>query len=153
MFGRYTGILEETLEGREDGLVFDGGMWADGAVKVTERDADGNPVAYAPNDIAVDAETFNKATFFGNAESHIFDASFIKLREVRLGYRIPSDALGNLPFRSVNLALIGRNLWIIDKEVPHIDPETAFNTGNVQGLESNQVPSVRSFGFSVNLGL
>lgn len=142
MFGRYTGILEETLEGRDGSYVFDGERWADGAVK-----QDGSP-----NDIQVGAESFNKGTFFGNAESHTFDASYVKLRELRLGYSIPSQTLGNLPFRNVDLSLVGRNLWIIDKNVPHIDPETAFNTGNVQGLESNQIPSVRSFGFSVNLG-
>lgn len=143
MFGRYTGILEETLEGRDGDYVFDGGRWADGAVK-----EDGSP-----NDIQVDAETFNKATFFGNSESHIFDATYVKLRELRMGYTLPATWFDNLPFNSVNVALIGRNLWIIHKEAPHIDPETAFNTGNVQGLESNQFPSTRSLGFNVRFTL
>ena len=143
MFGRYTGILEETLEGREGGYVFDGGRWADGAVK-----QDGTP-----NDIETDAQTFNLDTFFGNSESHIFDATYVKLREVRLAYSLPVRWLSNIPFRSVDLGLVGRNLWIIHKEVPHIDPESAFNTGNVQGLESNQFPSVRSVGFNVRFTL
>lgn len=143
MFGRYTGVLEETLEGRDGDYVFDGGRWADGAVK-----QDGTP-----NDIQVDAQTFNRATFFGNSESHIFDATYVKLRELRMGYALPVAWFDNLPFNSIDLALIGRNLWIIHKEAPHIDPETAFNTGNVQGLESNQFPATRSFGFNVRFTL
>lgn len=143
MFGRYTGILEETLEGREGGLVFDGDRWADGAVK-----QDGTP-----NDIETNAQTFNEGTFFGNSESHIFDATYVKLRELRLGYSLPVNWLSGLPFRTVDLGIIGRNLWIIHKEVPHIDPETAFNAGNVQGLESNQFPSARSVGFNVRFTL
>ncbi|MEX0660918.1 MAG: SusC/RagA family TonB-linked outer membrane protein [Balneolaceae bacterium] len=143
MFGRYTGILEETLDGRDGDYVFDGGRWADGAVK-----QDGSP-----NDIPVDAEAFNKATFFGNSESHIFDATYVKLRELRMGYTLPTTWFENLPFNSIDVALVGRNLWIIHKEAPHIDPETAFNTGNVQGLESNQFPSTRSLGFNVRFTL
>jgi TonB-linked SusC/RagA family outer membrane protein len=143
MFGRYTGILKETLEGREGGLVFDGGRWASGAVK-----QDGTP-----NDIVVDAQDFNERTFFGNAESHIFDATYVKLRELRVGYNLPVSWLSDLPFRTVDVAFVGRNLWIIHKDAPHIDPETAFNTGNVQGFESNQFPSVRSIGFNVRFTL
>jgi TonB-linked SusC/RagA family outer membrane protein len=143
MFGRYTGILKETLEGREGGLIFDGGRWADGAVK-----QDGSP-----NDIVVEAQTFNERTFFGNAESHIFDATYVKLRELRVGYALPLNWLTELPFRSVDVALVGRNLWIIHKDAPHIDPETAFNAGNVQGFESNQFPSTRSIGFNVRFTL
>lgn len=143
MFGRYTGILEETLQGREEGFVFDGGRWADGAVKENGE----------PNDIPVSAEAFNKGTFFGNAESHIFEASYVKLREMRLSYRLPVDVVDSTPFRYVDFAVVGRNLWIISKDAPHIDPETAFNAGNIQGLESNQTPSLRSFGFNISFGL
>ena len=155
MFGRYTGILEETLEGRaeyaqnEDGVwqrvsggfVFDGGDWADGAVK-----QDGSP-----NDITVGAQEFN-SMFYGNLESHLFDATYVKLRELRLGYRLPASWLQTTPMRSVDLGLVGRNLLILHKDAPHIDPETAFNAGNLQGLESNQFPAVRSFGFNVRVG-
>jgi TonB-linked SusC/RagA family outer membrane protein len=156
MFGRYTGILTETLEGRAEyenidgtwvrtsgGFVFDGGRWADGAVK-----QDGTP-----NDIVVGAQEFNEGTFFGNAESHIFDASYIKLRELRLNYRIPQQWLRQMdvPVRGIDLGIVGRNLLILHKNAPHIDPETAFNAGNVQGLESNQFPAARNFGFNVRV--
>jgi TonB-linked SusC/RagA family outer membrane protein len=163
MFGRYTGILTETLEGREcnmdtgaNCIVFDGDRWADGAVKARYNEAgqimydeNGFPLTDGPNDIPVGAQRFNTASFFGNAESHIFDASYIKLRELRLGYRLPAQWLQQSPLRSVDLGLVGRNLLILHKNSPHIDPETAFNAGNVQGLESNQFPAARTFGFNI----
>ena len=153
MFGRYTGILEETLKGREQDFVFDGGRWADGAVKQTGTDANGNPV-YAENDIGVSAQTFNKSSFFGNAESHIFDASYVKLRELRITYRVPNSALSSLPVKNVELSAVGNNLWIIDDNVPHIDAEASFsNQTFLQGLESNQLPATRSFGFNVKLSI
>ncbi len=172
MFGRYTGILEETLEGRGEyeqdaqgnyylssgGFVFDGGRWADGAVvgRVDAAgnqmyDENGNPVVDRVNDIVVGAQEFNQM-FYGNLESHLFDASYVKLRELRLGYRLPTSWLQGTPIRSADLGLVGRNLLILHKEAPHIDPETAFNAGNVQGLESNQFPAVRNFGFNVRVG-
>jgi hypothetical protein len=49
----------------------------------------------------------------------------------------------------LNLSLVGRNLAILYTKVPHVDPETAFSSGNVQGFEYGQLPSARSIGFSI----
>ena len=135
-WGRYAGILSETLVGREGGVVGNG-------VKVA---ADGS---YVPNDVVVDAETFNKAAFSNDiAVSSVFDASFAKLREVKLGYTIGDiDAIG---LKDLNVSLIGRNLAILWSKAPHIDPETAFSNTNVQGLEFGQIPSARSIGFNIS---
>ena len=84
-------------------------------------------------------------------EANVFDASYVKLREVKLGYTLPLGWIRNAGFESASVALVGRNLWIIHKEVPHIDPETAFNTGNAQGLESLTLPTTRSYGFNITL--
>lgn len=144
-WGRYSGVLKETLKGRIEPFVFDGGRYAAGAVK-----QDGSP-----NDIPIDMNTvyaYNRH-FYQITESTIFDASFIKLREVRLNYSLPRRILGSLPIKSVDVALVGRNLWIIKKHVPHIDPETALNASNMQGIESNQIPPVRTYGFNINISL
>jgi hypothetical protein len=83
---------------------------------------------------------------------HLFtDASYVKLREVKLGYTFPSQWVKGLGLQSATVSLVGRNLWIIHKNVPNIDPETAFNTGNGQGLEDLTLPTVRTIGFNVNL--
>jgi TonB-linked SusC/RagA family outer membrane protein len=140
-WGRYAGALEESLIGRE------GGITGVGVKEVT--DASGN-VTYVPNDVVVTAEEYNHAAF-SNAipAGSIFDASYVKLREVRIAYSIKK--LGNLPIKALNLALIGRNLAILSSSIPHVDPETSFNSGNAQGLEFGQLPSARSIGFNINL--
>jgi hypothetical protein len=75
----------------------------------------------------------------------------VKLRELRLGYTLPAAWTNRVGLSTASVALVGRNLWIIHKNVPHIDPETAFNTGNAQGTESLQLPTTRSLGFNVSL--
>ncbi len=133
-WGRYAGALEETLIGREGGIVGEGVM----------------PVGdgYATNTIVADCEQFNKAAYTSDiAYSSVYDASYIKLREIRLGYTFKK--IGNLPIKDLNISAVGRNLAILSTNVPHIDPETAFSSGNVQGLEFGQLPSARSIGFSI----
>ena len=132
MFGRYSGVLEETLVGRDTGLVL-AGVNDDGS----------------PNTTRVSSEDYNHS-LYGIHEAHIYDASYVKLREVKLGYDVPADLAARLGAQSMYVSLVGRNLWL-STDVPHIDPETAFTSGNAQGLEFGQFPSVRSFGFTVSV--
>jgi TonB-linked SusC/RagA family outer membrane protein len=137
-WGRYSGVLEETLLGRETGIVGVGVM----------EDSEGN---FVPNDVVVTAEAYNKAAYSNAvAESSIFDGTFIKLRQVQLGYTIPNKFFGKTPFRDVTVSLVGRNLALLYATIPHIDPETSFSSGNEQGLEFGQIPTNRSLGFNVS---
>ncbi|MBT1710939.1 SusC/RagA family TonB-linked outer membrane protein [Fulvivirgaceae bacterium PWU5] len=143
-WGRYAGILEETLKGREAGIVGDGVMNV-GSAETPE---------YVTNNIVVTAEDYNKAAFSNTiTESSIFDASYVKLREVRLGYTVPNSLLGKLPIRDVTFAVTGRNLALLYSKIPHVDPETSFSNTNVQGLEFGQSPSARSIGFNIGFKL
>jgi TonB-linked SusC/RagA family outer membrane protein len=157
-FGRYAGVLLETLEGREthfesveengktvikcDGILVDG-FYQPGTMK------NGVDVSGQKNETRVCPDAYHHG-LFQNAEAWIFDASFMKLREVRLGYRMPQSFVNRLGFTSMNVAVVGKNLWLWSK-VPHIDPETAYSTNNVQGLEHGQFPSARSIGFTVSV--
>lgn len=136
-WGRYSGILEETIKGRETGIIVDG---------VYEG-------TNTPNEIRVTAKSYNQNNFGNNVEeSSIFDASYVKLREVTLSYNIPREWLKNTKINDVRLSLVGRNLAILHKNAPHIDPETGFSADNSdQGMEFGQIPSVRSYGFNLNL--
>ncbi|QWX82944.1 SusC/RagA family TonB-linked outer membrane protein [Cellulophaga sp. HaHaR_3_176] len=138
-WGRYGGILEETLIGRETGVVGDG-------VKLNSEGV------YVPNDVVVSAKQYNQNAFSNSiAESSVFDASYVKLRQVSVGYSIPSKMLSNTPLQSLTFSVVGRNLAILHKNAPHIDPESAFSDSNAsQGLESGQIPSARSVGFNIN---
>lgn len=82
-------------------------------------------------------------------EMHVHDASFVKLRELKLGYTFPSEKLDNLPFTSASLSFVGRNLWIIHKNAPYTDPEAGVSAGNLQGYQTGAYPAVKTYG--VNL--
>jgi TonB-linked SusC/RagA family outer membrane protein len=75
----------------------------------------------------------------------IYDASFIKLRQVVLGY--------NFPGKKITLSLVMRNVLTLMKHTPNIDPESNYSNGTGQGLELAGVPPFRSFGLNLNIKL
>ncbi|MEM9324230.1 MAG: TonB-dependent receptor, partial [Bacteroidota bacterium] len=89
------------------------------------------------------------------AEATIFDATFVKLREAIISYRLPSSWFSGTPIRFVQVGFEGRNLALLYSTVPHIDPEASlFGSGaDGFGVERASVPSTRSFGFNVQFGL
>ena len=129
-FGRHA----KTLPGREDGAIGQG-VKEDGVT---------------PNDIAVDAMTYYMAVA-GITEEFVYDASYVKLREVSLGYSFPQKWIKKLGMSALSLSVVGRNLWNIYDKVPLVDPESSFNTGNAQGFESYGMPASRSIGFNLNV--
>ena len=139
-WGRYAGTLSETMEGRETGLVGNGVM------------SDGNG-GYVPNDVLVSAKAYNQRSFSNGVESSsIFDASYVKLRQISIGYSLPSEFIKNSIVKSLKISVVGRNLAILYKRAPHIDPETGFSASNGnQGQEFGQYPSARNIGFNINM--
>ncbi|HEY9220642.1 MAG TPA: SusC/RagA family TonB-linked outer membrane protein [Lutibacter sp.] len=140
-WGRYAGVLYETLLGRETGVVGDGVMLVDGA--------------YVPNNVVVTSEDYNKRAYSNSiVESSVFDASYVKLRQVMISYKLPKNLIGNTLFTDISFSLVGRNLAILHKNAPHIDPESSFSDENSnQGQEFGQLPSARSIGFNIQLKL
>jgi TonB-linked SusC/RagA family outer membrane protein len=160
--GREGGIIIETLEGRENGYYPQASVQADpqllnapaGTYVIGQgvvQNADGT---FRTNDIRVLPRQWHTAWTGGRriAEGVIYDASFVKLREVQIGYTIPNKVFGNLPIHSVSVALVGRNLALWT-EVPHIDPEVMSYTGGtaLPGIEYMSIPSSRSIGFNLSL--
>lgn len=80
---------------------------------------------------------------------HVYDASYVKLREVVLSYNLPKKLIAALPFQNIALSAIGRNLWIIDKNMPYSDPEAGLSAGNIQGYQSGAHPAQREYGFNL----
>ena len=148
MFGKYSGMFEETVAGgiRERGVIPTG--------VVNTGTAESPQYASYEDEVgaAIPADAFFGG-LYGRDEFFVYDASFIKLREARIGYSLPNSIIGNSPFRNITVSVVGRNLAILYKNIPHLDPEAAVSTSNVQGIEGAQLPSIRSWGFSVNLGL
>lgn len=110
---------------------------------------------YIANTIPVESAQDYWTNFVSNnAIENLLDASFIKLREATLSYRIPKQWLNKVKFISgMQIGLVGRNLWLkTPKENTYSDPETSsFGTGNAQGYEYGSVPSVRSFGANLRI--
>ena len=162
MWGNYSGILEETAETNANGMnvrdaVEEGGgalfegvygeVLEDGSIQYL--DADGNvsatPVA---NTTYIDAESWGGWHYSGPAEQNIFDADYIKLRELRLSYTLPAKFTG--PIQNLTVSAFGRNLAIWGADIKHIDPENTTGSGNIQGIEGGALPSLRYFGFGLN---
>jgi TonB-linked SusC/RagA family outer membrane protein len=148
-FGRLSGILAETVDGRCDGgypaCDATTGIIVDGVNRVVS----GSDTTYVPNTTVVDAETRWLYNYLVE-ESNLEDASYIKLREVTLSYSLPESLIGRWGVDAVDVSLVGRNLALWT-DARHIDPETSLEGTNVQGFEFGQMPSARSFGINVTV--
>jgi len=81
----------------------------------------------------------------------IYDASYVKLRELALTYTLPSSLFQNIFIHDMSVSLVGSNLWVIHKNLPYADPETTQGAGNIQGWQSGVMPSTRNIGFTLNV--
>ncbi len=136
-FGQYSGVLAATLLGRENN-------WNDSMVVANSVYSNGQP-----NTTKVLAQDYWHNTFYAQ-EPGIFDATYFKLREARLGYQLPASVAKFLGFSDANVAIVGKNLMLFARQ-PTIDPETAFDTSNRQGVENGQLPTARSIGFTMSV--
>lgn len=147
--GREGGIIVETLEGRADGydLTKPGnGVIGNGVMVVNGQ--------FVPNDVKRTAREWHTAYTGGRAiaEGVMYDASFVKLRELQIGFNFPTQVLKNTPFKSATLSFVGRNLALWSN-VPHVDPEVMSYTGGtaLPGIEYMSIPSSRSYGVNLSL--
>jgi TonB-linked SusC/RagA family outer membrane protein len=135
-FGDYTGITEETVKGgiRENGMVFDG------------IDINTNQ----PNTVNIDPQDWYGSALWDFVEPGVIDGSFIKLREVVFGYKVPVKIKS---IKNINISLVARNLAMLYRSKSNavrIDPETAYGTGaTAYGVEQYQIPASRSIGFKL----
>ena len=101
----------------------------------------------SPNTVRGDMSTFiNPVGFYSPEAYHVYDAGFVKLREASITYTFGKKLLSKLPIESGSFSIIGRNLWIIDKNVPYSDPEAGLSAGNLQGFQVGAYPAVREIG-------
>ncbi|MEL6975564.1 MAG: SusC/RagA family TonB-linked outer membrane protein, partial [Bacteroidota bacterium] len=130
------GLHKNTLAGREGGLT------------VTGVDEAGNPFTFTHDNTTLQA-------YYGRlrsiAEEQTLSADFVKLRQLSFGYSFPSKMLENTFLNSARLSFVGRDLFFITRAADNIDPESGFNAGNAQGLEYFGLPTIASYGMSVNL--
>ncbi len=144
-YGMATGLYPETAGLNDLGNPSRNPLASGGGVILPGVKADGKP-----NDIRVSNVNFGTFGYrYNPAAMFIYDASYIKLREVVLSYMIPKNWVDRLKvFKGIDLSLIARNPWIIHKNLPYADPEDAISAGNLQGYQGGAYPSVRTFAFN-----
>ena len=144
MWMDYTGTSDRTQDRPTDGLVIPGmaatkvnGVWTSSGV---------------PNDVKVDPSTYWHDMSYNNFANYVYDATFVKLREITLGYRLPSKMLEKTPFSAISLGLYARNVLILYSKLPYMDPEVnSANSANALGFETAAVPTTRSLGVNLKL--
>ncbi|PIF71110.1 SusC/RagA family TonB-linked outer membrane protein [Flavobacterium sp. 2] len=166
--GNYTGVLAQTLPGRDaanGGLsyYYPGNNTANPKTLVAGGTAPSGVTVYddgmifkgvyadgTANNQVISAQEYYKASY-NISEAYVYSSTFVKLREVKLAYNLNKSFVKKLGLEAASITAVGRNLFFIYKDAPNIDPETAFNTGNAQGLESLALPTTRSYSLNVNL--
>jgi TonB-linked SusC/RagA family outer membrane protein len=134
------GKTKVTLPGR------DGGIIGDGVVP-------GSDGKYTSNTVKVAASSYYDNYYaISNAETNIFDASFIKLRELRVEFNLPDNWFQKIGIKKTSVAAYGRELFNFTK-FPGFDPEGGnLNSGTLTpGVELMQFPSARNMGLNLTL--
>ncbi len=139
----YFGVSARTLN-RDQTTVFEGVVESTGQNN-TQAVAISNPNESENNNL------YRRYGFGGTSEASIYDASWIRLRELTLTYDFPQKWLENSFIESFTISAFGRNLWL-ETDYPGLDPETNL-TGNTNGigLEYFNQPNTKSYGFNLRL--
>lgn len=158
-FGQATGLYATTAGLNELGNPIRDRVADGGGVLLEGVTADGLPNTTR-------AEAYNYLTPFGYYGGSnetgvyapdaqlVYDASYVKLREVTLEYKLPDSLVEKMQiFTDVSLAIYGRNLWIISKNFPYGDPEYMTGSGNSQGIQNATYPTAKELGFNIRVKL
>jgi TonB-linked SusC/RagA family outer membrane protein len=149
MFTYYSGLHADTAGLNDIGNPLRDATDDGGGVHVQGVDEDGNTV-----DTYVEAQTYF-GRLFGAHDKWLYDSTYVKLRQVRLGYTLPSSVLDNTPFKRVDLSLIGNNLLLLYSKVPGLDPSEIEGQGSLtspyRAVEGGQLPPARTLGLNVKI--
>lgn len=139
--GLSSGVLVESLEGREGGII------GDGVVNIGTSD---NP-NYVENTSSIPAvDYYNQYNNRGNEATALYDASYVKLRQVSLYYHFPVQWVHKFGLDRLSIGFIGSNLLLFTDN-PHFDPELSAMQGSnfAFGVDDMSYPSSRSWGISI----
>ncbi len=108
----------------------------------------------SPNTVRTAMDNYRNATgsILAPRANFVYDASYVKLREVALNYNFPKlPFMDKLSIQSLRLGIVGSNLWIIHKNLPFADPEAGLSSGNLQGSQNGVMPTVKNIGFNLQV--
>lgn len=147
MFNAYSGLGIETVGNNAKGNPLRDAPDAGGGILVSGVLEDGTP-----HEVYVEAQEYFGG-LFALHERWIYDASYVKLREVSFGYRLPKKFLASTPINNLSIGLMARNVWLISSAVSGIDPSEISPGSNPYVFQENGIlPGVRTIGVNVKLG-
>lgn len=155
-YGLANGLYPETAAGnvREKGIVNPGVGVITNSVDGTTTVIQNTVSTVNNNDVAnktgPGAYSSNYGYLAQPAKAFIYDASYIKLREVSISYNFPKKMFEGTFVNAATLSLLGSNLWIISKNLPYADPESGLSSGSKsRGYSVGSLPTTRDIGFNL----
>lgn len=152
---RGAGMLENSMQYRDaasGGITFtsNGNTYNDGVLLQGVNQTTG-----LPNTAVISAADYYLTTYnWGQgslAEGELFKNSYVKMREMVLGYKIPESVTKKLNLNNLRVSLVGRNLFYLWRTLKDLDPEAPLgNKWWSQGVDVGSSAASRSFGFSLN---
>jgi hypothetical protein len=113
-------------------------------------DLAGNSITPTANVYRIAAINYGAFGYVRNPnKAFIYDATYVKLRNISLSYSLPSSVLKKCFITGVTFTAVANNLWIIYKNMPYADPESGLGAGNLQGYSIGSLPTTRDFTFNV----
>lgn len=146
-WGNGSGILTSTVGLNDRGKPVRDPVADGGGIFLEGVDANGSPLSGY-----IEAQYYYQNLYPGVWSHSVYDASYVKLRELSLGYEIPKTLLSRLGLglQAASVSVIAQNPWLIYSGTPNIDPsETSGADYNY--VEGGQSISTRSYGVTINL--
>ncbi|GAA3972088.1 SusC/RagA family TonB-linked outer membrane protein [Mucilaginibacter dorajii] len=150
--GKFVSITQQNLNGSGLGIETVGNNAKGNPVRNAVADGGGTLVAGVhadgtPNTTYVETRTLYEQSYSQIWEKWTYDASYVKLREVSVGYTFGKRMLNKTPFQSAYFGITAQNPWMIYSKVKGVDPsqlQTSF-------YEGGQLPNTRNLGFNIKL--
>jgi hypothetical protein len=145
MWGAFSGLTARTAVLNDRGFPIRDAVADGGGVHVVGVDANKNPV-----NMYVDAQDYFHSMVNNNVyDEFVEDLTFVKMREVSLGYRLPVQKWGMGKWlQNATFSVVARNPWLIYSKTRDFDPSEISNTYG----ENGQFPGTRSLGFNLRIG-
>lgn len=131
------GLTHRTLEGRDGSLIVPG-VLQDGTVNQQEISSEALWTVLGGRNNPI-------------GEKFVYDASFIRLREISISYSLPEQLIEKTAFTKINIGMFGKNLGFLQNNAKVFDPEATIGTGSNQAVEAFGLPTTRSVGINVNI--
>lgn len=140
----YTGIYPESVRLNDQGVPIRDAVSAGGGLILPGVLANGSPNTQR---VSIDANQPGEPP-----AAFSYDASYVKLREAVISYSFPQSLFKNQTvIKGMDFSIIGRNLWLIHKNLPYADPEENLSAGNIQGMQSGAYPTTRTIGANLSI--